>query len=148
MLVYVRHDTNAGLVQSGSSYCLESLLDYSLPNTGQKEALVQVCHSPCRSSFPEAIVEVGPELRLDDMASIRAFADTYRMQQRPLHVLINNAGANYVSEGVTANGIPLLTQVIRQLPPLLPPHEASCIATLQWHIQTPCLTAVCILQPL
>ncbi|CAL5224486.1 g7180 [Coccomyxa viridis] len=64
-----------------------------------------------RKAFPEAVVEVGPELRLDDAASIRAFADTYRKQQRPLHVLVNNAGANYISDGVTADGVPLLTQV-------------------------------------
>lgn len=76
--------------------------------------LLQDCHPLCRSAFPEAVVEVGPELRLDDAASIRAFADSYRKQQRPLHVLINNAGANYISEGVTANGVPLLTQVIPQ----------------------------------
>ena len=48
---------------------------------------------------------------LDNPASIRAFATAYRQQKRPLHVLINNAGANYMSEGSTANGIPLLTQV-------------------------------------
>jgi len=64
-----------------------------------------------RESFPEAQVEVGPELKLDDLASIRAFANSYRKQQRPLHVLVNNAGANYMSEGLTAEGVPLLTQV-------------------------------------
>ena len=50
---------------------------------------------------------------LDNPASIRAFATAYKQQKRPLHVLINNAGANYMSEGSTANGIPLLTQVIK-----------------------------------
>ena len=50
---------------------------------------------------------------LDNPASIRAFATAYRQQKRPLHVLVNNAGANYMSEGSTADGIPLLTQVIR-----------------------------------
>ena len=68
-----------------------------------------------RESFPKAQVEVGPELRLDDLASIRAFANTYRKQQRTLHVLVNNAGANYMSEGLTAEGVPLLTQVCEQL---------------------------------
>lgn len=69
------------------------------------------CELLCRSSFPEAAVELGPALRLDSQASIRAFADTYRKQQRPLHVLINNAGANYISDRLTDEGIPLLTQV-------------------------------------
>ena len=49
---------------------------------------------------------------LDNPESIRAFATAYRQQKRPLHVLINNAGANYMSEDCTADGIPLLTQVI------------------------------------
>ena len=65
----------------------------------------------CRQTFPHADIELGPELVLDNPASIKAFATAYRQQKRPLHVLINNAGANYMSEGSTANGIPLLTQV-------------------------------------
>ncbi|CAK0787703.1 hypothetical protein CVIRNUC_010925 [Coccomyxa viridis] len=64
-----------------------------------------------RQAFPHADVELGPELMLDNPESIRAFATAYRQQKRPLHVLINNAGANYMSEGCTADGIPLLTQV-------------------------------------
>lgn len=72
-------------------------------------------------------MEVGPELRLDDAASIRAFADTYRKQQRPLHVLVNNAGANYISDGVTADGVPLLTQVIRL------PRSQSAYHVLHWE---------------
>ena len=73
-------------------------------------------------------MEVGPELRLDDAASIRAFVDTYRRQQRPLHVLVNNAGANYMSDGVTADGVPLLTQVIclPQSQFSLPPVSVHC----------------------
>ena len=104
---------------------LESPFSYP---TSQARNSLQNYHPLCRCAFPAAIVEVGPELKLDDAASIRAFADTYRKQERPLHVLVNNAGANYMSEGVTADGIPLLTQVIRRTQPSRTPHKACCSA--------------------
>ena len=85
-------------------------------------------------------MEVGPELRLEDAASIRAFAATYRRQPRPLHVLVNNAGANYMSDGVTADGVPLLTQVFC-LPKSLS-LLASSIGALQFLFQTPCCISV------
>lgn len=64
-----------------------------------------------RQVRPGAQVEVGPKLELAQPSSIRSFAAQYQKQKRPLHVLVNNAGANYLSEGVTEDGVPLLTQV-------------------------------------
>ena len=78
-----------------------------------------------RQQHAHAAVEVGPRLDLADAGSIRAFAATFRAQRRPLHVLVNNAGANYVSDALTPAGVPLLTQV----PVLLPAHgvmEQTC----------------------
>ncbi|EIE19074.1 NAD(P)-binding protein [Coccomyxa subellipsoidea C-169] len=54
---------------------------------------------------------VGPKLELAQPSSIRSFATQYQKQNRPLHVLVNNAGANYLSEGLSEDGVPLLTQV-------------------------------------
>ncbi|CAL8464655.1 g4190 [Coccomyxa elongata] len=64
-----------------------------------------------RQVHPGAKVEVGPKLELAQPSSIRSFAAQYQKQKRPLHVLVNNAGANYMSEGVTEDGVSLLTQV-------------------------------------
>ena len=44
-------------------------------------------------------------------SSIRAFVRHYTTKGQPLHVLVNNAGANYLSERLTEEGVPLLTQV-------------------------------------
>lgn len=56
-------------------------------------------------------MEVGPPLEMGQPSSIRAFARHYTSAKRPLHVLVNNAGANYLSERLTEEGVPLLTQV-------------------------------------
>jgi len=72
---------------------------------------------------PGANVEVGPKLELAQPSSIRSFAAQYQKQNRPLHVLVNNAGANYLSEGVSEDGVPLLTQVLMLM---LLPQPCSC----------------------
>lgn len=69
-------------------------------------------------------MEVGPKLELAQPSSIRSFAAQYQKQKRPLHVLVNNAGANYLSEGVTEDGVPLLTQVH----PTIALAKSSCAA--------------------
>lgn len=61
---------------------------------------------------PGANVEVGPKLELAQPSSIRSFAKEFQKQKRPLHVLVNNAGANYMSDGLSEEGVPLLTQVL------------------------------------
>ena len=40
----------------------------------------------------------------------RRFATAYQQQQRPLHVLVNNAGANYMPESYTHQGVGILCQ--------------------------------------
>lgn len=53
-------------------------------------------------------VELGPLLDLESMDSIRNFAKD--IGTRPIHLLVNNAGVNYV-EGMTAEGVPIVCQV-------------------------------------
>ena len=53
----------------------------------------QPCHHPCREACPGAAVVLGPLVDFSDPDSIRAFAADYLRQGRPLHILINNAGA-------------------------------------------------------
>jgi hypothetical protein len=60
-------------------------------------------------------VEVGPPLDLARPASVRAFARCLLEAERPLHVLVNNAGANYLPNTLTTDGVPLLTQVPRRV---------------------------------
>ena len=40
----------------------------------------------------------------------RNFAAAYQQQQRPLHILVNNAGANYLPESYTDAGVGMLCQ--------------------------------------
>ena len=54
---------------------------------------------------------MGPHLDLSSPESVRAFAQAFRAQERPLHVLVNNAGANYLPDGATEAGVPNLVQV-------------------------------------
>lgn len=41
----------------------------------------------------------------------REFADVYKKSGRPLHILVANAGANFVSKRLTPEGAPLQCQV-------------------------------------
>lgn len=43
-------------------------------------------------------------------SSCRKFAVAYQQQQRPLHILVNNAGANYLPESYTEAGVGMLCQ--------------------------------------
>ncbi len=81
---------------------------------------------------PGATVEVGPKLELAQPSSIRNFAAQYQRQKRPLHVLVNNAGANYLSEGVTEDGVSLLTQVTS----IKPPAKSSCTTADAFELLT------------
>ena len=56
-------------------------------------------------------VEVGPALDLESLSSVHSFAAAWESSERPLHVLVNNAGANYVSESYTPEGVARLAQV-------------------------------------
>lgn len=40
----------------------------------------------------------------------RKFASAYQQQRRPLHILVNNAGANYLPESYTEAGVGMLCQ--------------------------------------
>lgn len=41
----------------------------------------------------------------------RKFVQEYEEENRPLHLLVNNAGANYMPEAYTNEGVPQITQV-------------------------------------
>ena len=56
-------------------------------------------------------MEVGPALDLESLASVRSFAAAWESSERPLHVLVNNAGANYLAESYTSEGVARLAQV-------------------------------------
>lgn len=67
---------------------------------------------------------VGPPLDLGSLDSVRTFVSSLNgdggggrrgggTQPRPLHVLVNNAGANYLPRGKTPEGVCTLAQVKR-----------------------------------
>ncbi|KAK9804909.1 hypothetical protein WJX72_011450 [[Myrmecia] bisecta] len=64
-----------------------------------------------RECHPGSQVEVGPPLDLEKLDSIRKFAAAYQEQRRPLHILVNNAGANIKSKWHTPEGIAGLVQI-------------------------------------
>ncbi|PSC75141.1 Retinol dehydrogenase 12 isoform B [Micractinium conductrix] len=64
-----------------------------------------------REAYPEARVEVGPLLDLGRPDSIRAFAAEWCRSGRPLHILINNAGAYTTTRHTTPEGVAELCQV-------------------------------------
>ncbi len=64
-----------------------------------------------RRQHPHADVSVGPPLDLGSLLSVRAFAGAVGGRDRPLHVLVNNAGANYLPRGFTPEGVCTLAQV-------------------------------------
>ena len=54
---------------------------------------------------------VGPPLDLASMDSVRRFAKAWDAEGRPLHIMVNNAGTNYLNEEYTADGVTILAQV-------------------------------------
>lgn len=64
-----------------------------------------------RARHGGAQVVVGPPLDLESLASVRSFAAAWESSERPLHVLVNNAGANYLGEAYTPEGVARLAQV-------------------------------------
>lgn len=65
-----------------------------------------------RRCQPGADVIVGPALDLSSPASIRAFAaEVGAPEAGALHVLVNNAGANYLPRGLVAGGVCRMAQV-------------------------------------
>ena len=64
-----------------------------------------------RQQHEVADVHVGPPLDLASLDSVRRFAAAWDAEGRPLHILVNNAGANYVKEAYTADGVAILAQV-------------------------------------
>ncbi len=65
----------------------------------------------CRQQHGVADVHMGPPLDLASLDSVRRFAAAWDAAGRPLHILVNNAGANYVKEAYTADGVAVLAQV-------------------------------------
>eukprot|EP00899_Mesostigma_viride_P011321 jgi/Mesvir1/2018/Mv06198-RA.2 len=63
-----------------------------------------------RGRHPQAKVQVL-QLDLADNVSIRDFADKFKAQGKPLHILVNNAGTNFLRPWHTPEGIAGLTQV-------------------------------------
>mmetsp|Transcript_17223 Transcript_17223/g.51526 ORF Transcript_17223/g.51526 Transcript_17223/m.51526 type:complete len:367 (-) Transcript_17223:59-1159(-) len=64
-----------------------------------------------RKHHPGADVRVGAPLDLGSAASIRAFVHAEGGPGKPLHVLVNNAGANYLPRRRTNDGFCTLAQV-------------------------------------
>lgn len=64
-----------------------------------------------RQQIPGAKVIVPKPLDLAKPSSIHSFAENYRRQGWPLHILVNNAGAAYRREWYTEEGVAGLTQV-------------------------------------
>ena len=65
-----------------------------------------------KTRHPTADIIVGPKLDLASQDSVRSFAEEYKKQGWPLHVLINNAGAIYDGEPwYTEDGVGGLCQI-------------------------------------
>ena len=64
-----------------------------------------------RQQTPGAKVVIPGPLDLAKPSSIHSFAENYRRQGWPLHLLVNNAGAAYKREWYTEEGVAGLTQV-------------------------------------
>ena len=62
-------------------------------------------------------MEVGPPLDLESLVSVRSFAAAWESSERPLHLLVNNAGANYMDEAYTPEGVARLAQASARTPP-------------------------------
>ena len=71
---------------------------------------------------------VGPPLDLESLASVRSFAAAWELSERPLHVLVNNAGANYLTEAYTMEtGVARLAQVRAVAGAILPTVRVSIV---------------------
>ena len=87
-------------------------------------------------------MRVGPPLDLASLESVRRFAAAWDAEQRPLHILVNNAGTNYIHEEYTPEGVAILAQVRETSAPrqsavfAFPLHLASvpslCCACVRW----------------
>ncbi len=69
---------------------------------------------------------MGPALDLGSTASVRSFARAEGGAGRPLHVLVNNAGANYLPRGRTGDGYCTLAQVVFPACLIDHPQTSSC----------------------
>lgn len=85
-------------------------------------AAAEAAAADIRRRHPHADVSVGPPLDLGSTDSVRAFASSVggggssgggraSGHPEPLHVLVNNAGANYLPQGRTPEGVCTLAQV-------------------------------------
>lgn len=64
-----------------------------------------------KGRHPEADVKVGPELDLKSLDGVRSFVKEFEKQDLPLHILVNNAGANFSKPWYTAEKVTGLVQV-------------------------------------
>ena len=69
----------------------------------------------CKNALHEFMQKVS----LNTCHACRQFAEAYKQQERPLHILVNNAGANYLPESYTGKGVGLLCQASFQICMLL-----------------------------
>lgn len=92
--------------------------------------IVDVRHA-CREQHKDADVRVGPPLDLTSLDSVRRFAAAWDAEQRPLHILVNNAGTNYIQEEYTPEGVAILAQVHSDSAPR---HRAVCLVTVCLHL--------------
>ena len=68
-----------------------------------------------RDQHKDADVRIGPPLDLASLDSVRSFAAAWDAEQRPLHILVNNAGTNYDKEEYTPEGVGITAQVCQSL---------------------------------
>mmetsp|Transcript_29231 Transcript_29231/g.73454 ORF Transcript_29231/g.73454 Transcript_29231/m.73454 type:complete len:347 (-) Transcript_29231:618-1658(-) len=64
-----------------------------------------------KGRHPGADVKVGPELDLKSLDGVRSFVKEFEKQDVPLHILVNNAGANFSKPWTTAEKVTGLVQV-------------------------------------
>ena len=73
--------------------------------------LTSMAWFPPRDQHKHADVRIGPPLDLASLDSVRSFAAAWDAEQRPLHILVNNAGTNYDKEEYTPEGVGITSQV-------------------------------------
>ncbi|KAI7837586.1 hypothetical protein COHA_008599 [Chlorella ohadii] len=86
---------------------------------GRSQQKLEATLARIKQKYPDADVVKGPLMDFGDPASVRGFAAEYKRQGRPLHMLVNNAGAYTTTKHQTKEGVAELCQVNHLGPYLL-----------------------------
>jgi hypothetical protein len=78
---------------------------------GRSQQKLQATLARIKQKYPDADVAAGPLIDFGDPTSIRGFAAEFKRQGRPLHILVNNAGAYTTTKHRTKEGVAELCQV-------------------------------------